>query len=74
MLFVGTKLTDLHQVIARLVRESLMIGPVFILVVGAVRWLMLRSSMRPLTRLAEAVHSIVVGELDQQAPCADRSD
>lgn len=74
ILFVGTKLAELHAVVTRLVQQSLAIGLVVILVVGGVRWLMLRASMRPLTQLAQAVRFIAEGQLDREVPCADRTD
>ena len=74
ILFVGTSLTEAHAVVAGLLHQSLLIGLVVIVLVGAVRWVMLQSTMRPLSHLAEAVRSIAEGQLDRSTPCAERTD
>ncbi|WP_198379352.1 methyl-accepting chemotaxis protein [Roseomonas sp. KE2513] len=74
ILFVGVPLTNLQGAVTRMVREGLLAGLLVILVVGTVRWLALRSSMRPLSGLAASVRDIAAGKLDQPAPCADRTD
>ncbi|MFT8242970.1 methyl-accepting chemotaxis protein [Roseomonas sp. BN140053] len=74
ILFVGVPLTEVHAVMGRLVRESLLAGLAVIVLVGAVRWFALQSTMRPLGELAASVRSIAAGKLDQPAPCADRTD
>ncbi len=74
ILFVGVPLTEAHAAVLRLVHHSLIIGLVVILIVGAIRWAALRSTMRPLSRLADAVRHIAGGDLDRSTPCADRSD
>ncbi|MCR0984250.1 methyl-accepting chemotaxis protein [Roseomonas populi] len=63
-----------EAVVSRLITESAIAGLLVILVVGAARWFILRSTMRPLSNLATAVRAIAGGELDRPAPCADRTD
>ena len=74
ILFVGVPLAHLQNAVAKMVWEGLLAGLLVILVVGTVRWLALRSSMRPLSGLAGSVRDIAAGNLDQPAPCADRTD
>ena len=74
ILFVGITMIHASAVIQKIVQESLLIGLLVIVVVGSVRWLMLRSSMRPLTVLAISVRRIASGELEAPTPCADRTD
>ena len=74
ILFVGVSLAEADAVMSRIVRESVLAGLVVILVVGTALWLALRASVRPLGGLAAAVRSIAEGNLDQPAPCADRTD
>ncbi|WP_169742872.1 methyl-accepting chemotaxis protein [Muricoccus aerilatus] len=74
ILFVGVSLANVRQAVDKMVHQGLLAGLVVILVVGTARWLALRSSMRPLGGLAASVRSIAAGDLDQPAPCADRTD
>lgn len=74
ILFVGVSMAEANVVMQRIIFESLLAGLVVIIVVGAVRWYALRSSMRPLTELAASVRSIAEGNLDQPSPCAERTD
>ncbi|WP_161993710.1 methyl-accepting chemotaxis protein [Muricoccus nepalensis] len=74
ILFVGVSLADVQQALNKMVHQGLIAGLAVILVVGGARWLALRSSMRPLSGLAASVRSIAAGDLDQPAPCADRTD
>ncbi|MBP0493409.1 methyl-accepting chemotaxis protein [Pararoseomonas indoligenes] len=60
--------------VRRLIAESAGAGLLVILVVGAARWFILRSTMRPLSTLATAVRAIAEGDLGRPAPCADRTD
>ncbi|MGI3778281.1 MAG: methyl-accepting chemotaxis protein [Janthinobacterium lividum] len=74
ILFAGIKMTEASAVIHEIVQESLLIGLLVICVVGAIRWMMLNASMRPLTALASSVRQIANGDLEIPTPCADRTD
>ncbi|MFC0387602.1 methyl-accepting chemotaxis protein [Muricoccus vinaceus] len=74
ILYVGVPLTGVEATMSKIVRESLLAGLIVILVVGALRWYALRSSLRPLHALAQAVRGIASGDLDRPAPCAKRTD
>ncbi|TPG53113.1 HAMP domain-containing protein [Roseomonas nepalensis] len=74
ILFVGVSLAQAQGALERIVREALLAGLLVVLVVGAVRWFALHRSMRPLGELAASVRAIAAGDLDQPAPCADRTD
>ncbi len=74
IMFAGVRLTDASAAMRQIVHQSLFIGLAVILVVGVVRGMALRSSMRPLTALAFSVRKIAAGDLDHATPCADRHD
>ena len=74
ILYVGVPLTGVEITMSKILRESLLAGLIIILAVGTLSWCALRSSLRPLHALAEAVRAIASGDLDRPAPCAERTD
>ena len=74
ILFVGASLADVHAVLDRLFRQSILAALVAVIAVGSLGWLILRATMRPLQGLAGVVHSISNGDLDQPVPCSERAD
>lgn len=74
ILFVGVTLAEAEAVTGQMARDAMLAGLGIILAVGVLGWLALRSCLRPLGGLADAVHSIAGGELDRAPPCLDRTD
>jgi methyl-accepting chemotaxis protein len=74
ILFVGIPNTVIQTVLSKIVWDSSLVALAVTLAAGAIQWLMLRSTMRPLRVLAAAVNTITDGRFDVSVPCADRTD
>ncbi|TPG37490.1 methyl-accepting chemotaxis protein [Roseomonas nepalensis] len=74
IVYVGVPLTGVEATVSRILHGSLLGGAVLLLVVGSLLLLVMRRALRPLGDLARAVRGIAAGDLDQPAPCADRTD
>lgn len=67
---VAVKLTDVDDTVARLVWLQLGIGAGVIVLIGALGYLLVRSSLRPLQRVEQTAQAIAAGDLDQRVPPA----
>ena len=74
LLFVGVPLTQSQAVGHRLLRDATVAAMVVAALAGTGVWLALRSSLRPLDRLAATVRAIGAGDLDTTVPCTARGD
>ncbi len=67
---VATPLTDVNATLSRLMWLQLGIGTLVVLVIGALSYLLVRSSLRPLRRVEETAHAIAAGNLNMRVPPA----
>ncbi|MFT4126074.1 MAG: HAMP domain-containing sensor histidine kinase [Gordonia sp. (in: high G+C Gram-positive bacteria)] len=63
---VAIPLTDTNRTLSRLVWLQFGIGAVVVLVVAALGYLLVRSSLRPLHRVEETAHAIAAGNLNMR--------
>jgi len=74
ILFVGVPLLAAEALLDRILQQSVLASLVVIVIVGAIGWLLLCATMRPLRALAASVVTIVEGNLEISVPCSDRGD
>jgi methyl-accepting chemotaxis protein len=74
LLFVGVSLAEVEAALAAQRRQAMLLALGLLVVVGALLWLMLVRSMRPLGGLAAAIRSIAEGRTDAVVPHLDRGD
>ena len=67
---VAIKLTDVDDTVTRLIWLQFGIGVGVVLLVGALGYLLVRSSLRPLQRVENTAMAIAAGDLDQRVPPA----
>ncbi|HEY9314586.1 ATP-binding protein [Williamsia sp.] len=67
---VAVQLTDVDDTVSRLIWLQVGIGAGVIVVVGALGYLLVRTSLRPLERVEGTAHAIAAGDLDQRVPPA----
>jgi two-component system OmpR family sensor kinase len=67
---VAVKLTDVDDTVTRLIWLQLGIGVGVVLLVGALGYLLVRSSLRPLQRVENTAMAIAAGDLNQRVPPA----
>lgn len=67
---VAVKLTDVDDTVTRLIWLQVGIGAGVILLVGALGYLLVRTSLRPLQRVENTAQEIAAGNLDQRVPPA----
>jgi two-component system, OmpR family, sensor kinase len=65
---VAVPMTALEQALARLVAIQLVAGAALLTVLGLGAWLVLRSGLRPLERIAATAGSITAGSLQRRVP------
>jgi two-component system OmpR family sensor kinase len=67
---VAVKLADVDDTVTRLIWLQIGIGAGVIVLVGALGYLLVRSSLRPLLRVEQTARAIAAGDLDQRVPPA----
>lgn len=67
---VAIKLTDVDDTVTRLIWLQVGIGAGVILLIGALGYLLVRTSLRPLQRVENTARKIAEGDLDQRVPPA----
>lgn len=67
---VAIELDDVDATLSRLIWLQVGIGLVVVLVIGALSYLLVRTSLRPLRRVEETAHAIAAGDLDMRVPSA----
>lgn len=67
---VAVKLTDVDDTVTRLIWLQVGIGAGVIVLIGALGYLLVRSSLRPLQRVEQTAQAIAAGDLDQRVPPA----
>jgi two-component system OmpR family sensor kinase len=65
---VAVPMTGVEEAVNRLVTIQLLAGAGLLLVLGTGAWLVLRSELAPLERIAGTARSITAGSLDQRVP------
>lgn len=68
---VAVPMTSVAQALDRLLGIELVAGAVLLVVLGVGAWLVLRSGLRPLERMATTARTITAGSLDQRVPVPD---
>ncbi|WP_020105143.1 cell wall metabolism sensor histidine kinase WalK [Nocardia sp. 348MFTsu5.1] len=67
---VAVQLDDVDDTLSRLIWLQVGIGAGVIVVVGALGYLLVRTSLRPLERVESTAHAIAAGDLNQRVPPA----
>jgi len=67
---VAVELSDVDDTVNRLIWLQVGIGAGVIVVIGALGYLLVRSSLRPLARVEQTAQAIAAGDLDQRVPNA----
>ncbi|MGY1825349.1 sensor histidine kinase [Blastococcus sp. SYSU DS0541] len=71
-LVVGTDLEGDERAIARLVRIELVVGLALLVLLGAMGYVLVSNSLRPLAQVERTAQAIAAGDLSQRVPAGDQ--
>ncbi|MGY1834328.1 sensor histidine kinase [Blastococcus sp. SYSU DS0510] len=71
-LVVGTDLEGDERAIARLVRIELVVGLALLVLLGAMGYVLVSNSLRPLAEVERTAQAIAAGDLSQRVPAGDQ--
>lgn len=74
LVFVGSSLSPVDSTVQRVLLGAVLVGPIFVLLVGLLTWYLTGRSLRPVEAIRSEVESITASGLDRRVPEPNAGD